>query len=137
MNSTAYASDDYRQPQVPPATPPVIDANASARDAATLTKASGDSDQPGSRASNFNRGEEDEVLFDHGAQAHIDAGGDQIEPGRQPDEIVPGQGDNDQPGRTPDEVAPGQGDFDRPDSAPQEAPAQPDSAPLETPLPPD
>jgi hypothetical protein len=62
-------------------------------------------------------------------------GGDRDYPGRQPDEVVPGQGDTDVPERTPDEVAPGQGDFDRPDSAPQEVPAQPGEAPAETPPP--
>jgi len=66
----------------------------------------------------------------------LDQGGDRDYPGRQPDEVGPGQGDTDIPGRTPDEVAPDQGDFDRP-AAPQEVPAQPGEAPAETPPPPD
>ena len=63
--------------------------------------------------------------------------GDEIEPGKQPDEIVPGKGDDYQPDRTPDEVAPDQGDFDRPDSSPIESPPQPDLAGPETPASPD
>jgi hypothetical protein len=132
MDRNQYADADYRQPNVPPATPPVIDPNADAGDA-ELALADGDSEAPGSQPAHFNR-----VTFDHGSEGHLLAGGgDGGYPGKQPDEIVPGQGDSDMPHRTPDEVAPGQGDFDRPDSAPQEMPAQPDSAPVETPPPPD
>src|SRR5690606_25657006 len=90
----------------------------------TLPDASGDSDAPGSQPAHFERGREDERLFDGGRN-----GGDQIEPGKQPDEIVPDEGDIDQPGRTPDEVSPDQGDFDSPDSAPDEVPPQPDAFP--------
>jgi len=81
------------------------------------------SDAPGSQPAHFNQGREEA------------GGGDRDYPGRQPDEIVPGQGDIDVPERTPDEVAPDQGDFDRPDSSPIEMPPQPDSAPVETPPP--
>ena len=138
MDRNPYADADYRQPNVPPATPPVIDPNADARDAAELALADGDSEAPGSQPAHFSRGREDDVTFDHGNAGHLLAGGgDGDYPGEQPDEIVPDQGDNDVPHRTPDEVAPGQGDFDRPDSAPQEMPAQPDTAPVETPPPPD
>jgi hypothetical protein len=120
MDRNDYTSASYEHPHVPPATPPVIDRNASAEDAATLANDNGDSDDPGSKPAHFNHGR---------------PGGDQIEPGRQPDEIVPGEGDTDQPGRTPDEVSPDQGDFDNPDSAPAEVPAQPDTGPIETPPP--
>ena len=64
--------------------------------------------------------------------AHFNQGGDEAEPGKQPDEVVPGKGDEYRPGHTPDEVAPDQGDFDRPDSAPIESPPQPDVSPPET-----
>jgi hypothetical protein len=128
MDRTDYADTDYRQPHVPPATPPVIDSNASAEDAATLALDDGDSDAPGSQPAHFNREREDEAIFG-------EPGGDRDFPGEQPDEVVPGQGDSDWPERTPDEVAPGQGDFDRPDSSPQEMPPQPDTAPVETPAP--
>jgi hypothetical protein len=76
---------------------------------------------PGSQPAHFNQ----------------DTGGDRIEPGKQPDEIVPDNGDNYEPDRTPDEVAPDQGDFDRPDSAPIESPPQPAVSPPETPASPD
>ena len=72
---------------------------------------------PGSQPAHFNQGR----------------GGDEIEPGEQPDEIVPDKGDNYSPGQTPDEVAPVQGDFDQPDSAPIESPPLPDVASPETP----
>jgi hypothetical protein len=139
MDRTAYADADYRQPHVPPATPPVIDANADAAEAATLAMDDGDSDAPGSQPAHFNRSREDEVAFDHGNEGHLlsGQGGDRDYPGQQPDEIVPGQGDTEVPERTPDEVAPDQGDFDRPDSSPIESPPQPDFAPPETPASPD
>lgn len=63
------------------------------------------------------------------------AGGDRVNPGKQPDEIVPNKPDIDRPAETPDEVQPGQGDFDRPDNAPIETPPQPGTAPAETPPP--
>ena len=130
-----YSDASYRQPHVPPATPPVIDSNADSREAAELAIANGDSHAPGSQPAHFERGGEDEALFDHGRDRRIDAGGDRDYPGEQPDEIVPGQGDPGVPEGTPDEVAPGQGDFDRPDSSPIESPPQPDVAPIETPPP--
>lgn len=136
MNRQDYTDADYRQPHVPPGTPPVIDSNADASDAATRMKDDGDSDAPGSRPAHFNRSREDEALFDRGAEGHLQAGGgDRIDPGHQPDEIVPDQGDVDEPDRSPDEVAPGQGDFYRPDSSPVESPPQPGVAPVETPPP--
>jgi hypothetical protein len=136
MDRTDYADADYRQPNVPPSTPPVIDANADADDAAALAMDNGDSNWPGSQPAHFNRGREDEALFDHGDVEHLSSGGgDRDFPGEQPDEVVPGQGDADWPERSPDEVAPGQGDFDRPDSSPTELPPQPGTAPSETPPP--
>ena len=130
MDRTDYTDADYRQPHVPPATPPVIDSNASADDAARLALDNGDSNAPGSQPAHFNRSREDDMLF-----ADTSAGGDRDFPGEQPDEIVPDQGDTDVPERTPDEVAPDQGDFDRPDSSPSELPPQPGTAPMETPVP--
>jgi hypothetical protein len=135
MDRSEYTNADYDQPHVPPATPPVIDSNASASDAARLADDDGDSDAPGSRPAHLDRSKEDEVDFDHGAQGHLNAGGDRDELGQQPDEIVPGQGDNDVPSESPDEFAPGQGDFAEPDSAPSEVPPQPGSTPGETPPP--
>jgi hypothetical protein len=130
MDRNAYTDADYLQPHGPPATPPVIDSNADASDAALLAMDDGDSNAPGSKPAHFNRGREDNGLFD-GERA----GGDQDEPGKQPDEIVPDKGDDDVPDRTPDEVSPDQGDFDTPDNAPAEVPPQPDTGPIETPPP--
>lgn len=137
MASNAYADADYRQPNIPPATPPAIDGGASAHEAASLVDDDGDSDAPGSRPAGFDRSREDERLFD----GNRGNGGDRDYPGEQPDEVAPEPGDNDVPGQTPDEVAPDQGDFDRPDSSPIESPplpgTGPDTGPMETPPPPD
>ena len=136
MDRSDYANADYDRPHVPPATPPVIDSAADARDAAILSDTRGDSDSPGSNPAHLDRSREDSVDFDHGSGQHLQSGGgDRYDPGSQPDEVGPGQGDDAQPGRTPDEVAPGQGDFDMPDSAPAEMPPQPGSTPGETPPP--
>ena len=136
MDRDAYTNASYDQPHVPPATPPVIDSAADANEAASLAMASGDSDSPGSHPAQFDRSREDAVDFDHGGAAHLQSGGGSTyNPGKQPDEVGPGEGDSDQPGRTPDEVAPGQGDFDTPDKAPAELPPQPGSTPGETPPP--
>ena len=132
MDRNPYADADYRQPNVPPATPPVIDPNADAGDAAELALADGDSEAPGSQPAHFSHGR-DGGGSNRGHQ--LSGGGDRDYPGEQPDEIVPGQGDTDVPERTPDEVAPDQGDFDRPDSSPIEMPPQPDTMPAETPPP--
>lgn len=134
MDRTSYADDDYRQPTVPPATPPVIDSAADAHDAANRVIPGGDSDAPGSQPAHFDRTREDDALFARGSVGAA-AGGDKDFPGQQPDEIVPGKGDTDVPERTPDEVAPDQGDFDRPGNAPAEMPPQPGSTPGETPPP--
>ena len=138
MDRSDYADADYRQPHVPPATPPVIDPNADAQDAATLAMDDGDSHAPGSQPAHFHRGREDEALFDrNNVEQPASDGGDRDFPGEQPDEIVPDEGDGYEPGSTPDEVSPDQGDFDRPDSSPVEMPPQPDTGPIETPPPPD
>jgi hypothetical protein len=64
-----------------------------------------------------------------------DAGGDSDFPGRNPDEVQPGQGDFDQPGRSPEQEVPDQGgDIDQPGRGPSETPAQPDM-PSEAPRP--
>jgi hypothetical protein len=76
---------------------------------------------PGSQPAHFNQGR----------------GGDEDEPGSQPDEVVPGKGDTYEPDRAPDEVAPDQGDFDQPDRSPIELPPQPAVTPPETPAAPD
>ena len=131
MDRNAYASADYRQPHIPPATPPVIEPGADADDAARLAGDDGDSDAPGSQPAHFNRGREDQQRFDGSGNGGRNGGGDRDFPGEQPDEIVPDQG-NEVPGQTPDEVAPDQGDFDQPDSSPIESPP-----PMETPPPPD
>lgn len=131
MDRNAYASADYRQPTIPPATPPVIDRGADPDEAARLPHDNGDSDAPGSQPAHVIRGQEDERLFDGAAGG----GGDRDFPGEQPDEIVPDQGDNAEPGGTPDEFAPGQGDYDQPDNAPVESPPLPDTGPAVMPPP--
>ena len=135
MDRDEYTDESYARPHVPPGTAPVIDSRADPRDAAERAKDDGDSDYSGTNEASVDRGREDEALFDHGANRGIGSGGDQAEPGKQPDEIVPDEGDIDVPGRTPDEVGPGQGDFDRPGRTPAETPPQPDTMPTETPPP--
>ena len=48
--------------------------------------------------------------------------GDTDNPGRAPDEIVPGQDEAEEPASSPDEIEPMPGDSDAPDSAPDEIP---------------
>ena len=58
------------------------------------------------------------------------AGGDSDFPGKNPDEVQPGQGDFDQPDRSPEQEVPDQGgDSDQPGQSPAETPAQPYEAP--------
>lgn len=137
MDRENYTDAGYRQPHVPPATPPVIAENADPEDAARLAFDDGDSDAPGSQPAHFVRGREDEVAYDHGNEGHLlsGGGGDRDNPGEQPDEIVPNDPDTDQPDEAPDEVAPGQGDFDQPGNVPVETPPQPGTTPGETPPP--
>ncbi len=119
MDRTAYTDVSYIQPHIPPATPPVIDHNADAGDAAILAMANGDSDSPGSRPSSFQRGAEDVEL----------------QPGAGPDEVDPdGGGDIVEP-QSPDEFDPDGGDIVEPGATPIEAP--PPENPAETPMPPD
>ena len=64
-----------------------------------------------------------------------DAGGDSDFPGKNPDEVQPGQGDFDQPGRSPEQEVPDRGgDIDQPGRGPAETPSQPDM-PREAPPP--
>jgi len=119
MDRDDYTDETYTQPHVPPATPPVIDANADAGDAATLAMASGDSDYPGSRPGSFPRGGEDEEL----------------QPGKTPDELMPDQGGDTIDPQAPDEFDPGEGDTVEPGATPAET--EPASTPAETPMPPD
>jgi hypothetical protein len=83
MTDRSQAVPEFGGRTVPPATPPLVNANASAEDAATRPDESGDSDFPGSNP-------------------------DEIEqPGRsEPDEIDPGGGDIDEPGSAPVETPP-------------------------------
>jgi hypothetical protein len=75
---------------VPPATPPVINDNASARDAAGRSGPNGDSDFPGRNPDEIEPQQPD---FD--------------QPERSPEQEVPGPGgDTDQPGRAPAETPP-------------------------------
>ena len=127
MERSEYTNAEYDRPNVPPATPPVIDSSADPLEAATLADDDGDSDSSGSHPAHLERSLEDAQLFD---------GGDTIEPGQQPDEVSPGDGgDTVEPSATPDEVSPGQGDVDVPDSSPVESPPQPGATPGETPPP--
>jgi len=119
MDRDDYTDESYTQPHVPPATPPVIDADADPDDAATLAMANGDSDSSGSHTYGFPRGAEDRELQGGGIPDELDPdrGGDTVEP-QSPDEIDPGQGDTDEPGATPAET-------------------EPATTPAETPMPPD
>ncbi len=73
---------------VPPATPPVINDNASAADAANHPGRGGDSDFPGSNPDEIQPGQ-----------------GDFDQPSRSPEQEVPdGGGDIDQPGQSPAET---------------------------------
>src|SRR5690606_41886164 len=87
MVDHTYASADYRQPTVPPGTPPASDSHAAAQDAAGLTHDSGDSDAPRSQPAHISRSREDEVLF-VGARANAtDNGGDRELPSGHPSAI--------------------------------------------------
>ena len=131
MNRTHYADGDYRQPNVPPATPPVIDPGASARDAADLPDASGDSDAPGSRPAHFAHGRAGVNGAGDRERGH-GGKGDEVDPGRTPDEVVPDKGDVIDPS-APDEIDVEQGDTIEPGSTPDEIKP---AAPPETLLPP-
>jgi len=118
MADPIYSAGDYREPTIPPATPPAIDSHASAHDAATLVPADGDSDSPGSVLWGFDRSGEDE----------------EIAPGETPDEVVPETPNPIDPAPPP-EVTPDDGDIDEPGAVPDEAPSLPGGAPDELPPP--
>ena len=102
MERSQHFDAGYREQDVPPGTPPVIDASADPRAAARFAMAGGDRDYPGEQP--------DEIVPDQG---------DVDEPQRTPDEVAPGQGDFDQPDRSQIEMPPA------PDVAP-ETPPPPD-----------
>lgn len=107
MDRDDYTDESYTQPHIPPATPPVIDPQADAGDAATLAMVNGDSDYPGTRSSSFPRGAEDEELQPGNSPDELDPddGGDTVEP-QSPDELDPGGGDTIEPDAVPDEISP-------------------------------
>jgi hypothetical protein len=90
MTDRSQAVPEFGGRTVPPATPPLVNANASAEDAATRPDESGDSDFPGSNP--------DEIEQPGRSEPY--------EPSRSPDEIDPGGGDIDEPGSAPVETPP-------------------------------
>ena len=99
MENRQQEAEQFGGRTVPPATPPTINANASARDA-MQSDAGGDSDFPGRSPDEVQPGQGD---FDR--------------PGRSPEQEVPDQGgDFDRPGQSPAET-PSQPDM------PSEAPS--------------
>ena len=91
MDRNQYSDAGQRQPRVPPGTPPVVNADANAEDAANVSPdIDDDSDAPGSQPAHFLRGREDELAYGRGNEGHLMSdGGDRDNPGEQPDEIVP------------------------------------------------
>ena len=90
MTNHQQEAEQFGGRTVPPATPPVINENASATDAATRPGRGGDSDFPGRNP--------DEI---EPQQPDVDR------PDRSPEQEVPGQGgDFDEPGQTPIETPP-------------------------------
>ena len=88
MNIPQQEAVEFGGRTVPPATPPVINDNASAVDAAGRPGLDGDSDYPGSNPDEIQPGQ-----------------GDFDQPSRSPEQEVPGQGgDVDQPGQNPAET---------------------------------
>ena len=88
MTSDQQEAVEFGGRTVPPATPPVINDNASAHDAASRPYADGDSDFPGSNPDEIQPGQ-----------------GDFDQPSRSPEQEVPGRGgDIDQPGQSPAET---------------------------------
>jgi len=88
MESNQQEAVEFGGRTVPPATPPVINDNASASDA--VRAGGGDSDFPGRAPDEIQPGQGD---FDR--------------PSRSPEQEVPGQGgDFDQPGQSPAETPP-------------------------------
>jgi hypothetical protein len=90
METSNQEAVEFGGRAVPPATPPVINDNANAIDAASRPDRQGDSDFPGRSPDEIQPGQGD---FDR--------------PDRSPEQEVPGQGgDMDQPGQTPAETPP-------------------------------
>jgi len=88
MTNHQQEAEQFGSRTVPPATPPVINENASAMDAATRPGRGGDSDFPGRNPDEIEPQQPD---FDR--------------PDRSPEQEVPGQGgDFDEPGQTPIET---------------------------------
>ena len=90
MNEQPQEGAAFGGRTVPPATPPPVNQNASAIDAATRPDPDGDSDFPGRNPDEIEQPGQEEPY----------------EPARAPDEIDPGGGDIDEPGSTPDETQP-------------------------------
>ena len=99
MEKHQQEAEEYGGRTVPPATPPTINRNASAEDAATRPDEDGDSDFPGQNP--------DEI---------VPGQGDTDVPERTPDEVAPDQGDFDRPDSSPIEMPP------QPDTMPAETP---------------
>lgn len=100
MQDNHQEAEEFGGRTVPPATPPLINDNASAEEAALQARPGGDSDFPGQNPDEVKPGKGD---FDR--------------PASSPEQEVPGQGgDTDSPGSTPAET-PAQPDM------PSEAPA--------------
>ena len=96
MEMPQQEAESFGGRTVPPATPPTINANANAGDAATRADAGGDSDFPGRSPDEVQPGQ-----------------GDFDQPDRSPEQEVPDRGgDIDQPGRGPAET-PSQPDMPR------------------------
>jgi hypothetical protein len=88
MQNHQQEAEEFGGRTVPPATPPIINHNASAIDAATRLDREGDSDFPGSNPDEIEPQQPD---FD--------------QPDRSPEQEVPGRGgDTVQPGQTPAET---------------------------------
>ena len=94
MTSPQQEAEAFGGRTVPPATPPMINDNASALDAASLPGRDGDSDFPGRNPDEIEPQQPD---FD--------------QPSRSPEQEVPGPGgDTVQPGQTPAETPPQPGE---------------------------
>lgn len=90
MTDQRQEATEFGGRDVPPATPPLINKNANAMDAATRPDRDGDSDFPGSSPDEIEQPGQSEPY----------------EPAQAPDEVGPGGGDSDFPGSTPDETQP-------------------------------
>ena len=127
MDRENYTDESYAKPHVPPATAPVIDAQAEPRDAAELAHDSGDSDYPGTREASVERGTEDQALYSGPRDGNVEhgEGDEEIAPGDSPDELVPDEGDLARP-TSPDEIEVEEGDTVNPGKVPDETRLPPD-----------